>query len=241
MESQTFCSFITKNTTVIWCWAPSSPSIYEIYKTEIQSAVVVCDLSDMLKGTIVLHWLEVFLPFLPSLTQLVMPSNLVMCTGSVRQWQSASEWWRRTDRSMLYPKLTENRNSAPLFCFFLHTPWTNTPLKERATYHCPTKYPITNGAPLQKGNKKFPKKIFWTLFLCYFGWSRKENKTLNKNRFIRILFQVKILLNGKRNLIFCYILVGVVGIRLKKKFLVNSLWQRNLSLRVQFLDEETLC
>lgn len=55
---------------------------------------------------------------------------LVLCIGSVRQWQYASEWWRRIDRSMLYPKLTENRNSAPLFHFFLHTPWTNTPLKE---------------------------------------------------------------------------------------------------------------
>lgn len=199
--------------------------------------MVVCDLSDMLKGTPVLHWLKVFLP---SLTLLVMPSYLFMWTGSVRQWQSASEWWRRIDRSMLHPKLTENRNSAPLFRFFLHTPWTNTPLKERATYHCPTKYPITNGAQLQKGNKNCPKKYFGSLFLCYFGWSRKENKTRNKNRFIRILFQVKIVLNGKRNVIFCYIPVGFVSIRLKKKFLMNSLWQQNLSLRVQFLDEETV-
>ena len=31
MESQTFCSFITKNTTVIWCWTPSSPPIYLKY------------------------------------------------------------------------------------------------------------------------------------------------------------------------------------------------------------------
>lgn len=89
--------------------------------------MVVCDLSDMLTGITVLHWLKVFLP---SLTLLIMASYLVLCIWSVRQQQYASEWWRRIDRSMLYPKLTENRNSAPLFRFFLHTPWTNTPLKE---------------------------------------------------------------------------------------------------------------
>lgn len=127
MESQTFCSFITKNTTVIWGWAPSSPLVYLKNIREIQNTVVVCDLSDMLTGITVLHWLKVFLP---SLTLLIMASYLVLCIWSVRQQQYASEWWRRIDRSMLYPKLTENRNSAPLFRFFLHTPWTNTPLKE---------------------------------------------------------------------------------------------------------------